>query len=241
MKKPMPNLSAMLLVDRFRLMVVGVFLSFVLGGVLAPSAAKASFDFSVNLDSAVCGFQCTGTLFFTFDGTHVTFDTEKLLNAQIDTPWNSYLLAPSSVSALYPSSLNSGGMDLRTPYHLEPSWVQYTRLQVQIESPSMFIYTGPLNPDTSFVGCINCGFGGTSILSSQFLSAAPINPARFDFFDLRFTESIAGAGGDGYLEVSGAWTLNVVPQASGVPEPSSMLLLGAGLAGLVLWRWKHAA
>jgi PEP-CTERM motif len=52
---------------------------------------------------------------------------------------------------------------------------------------------------------------------------------------LRTTSDLPSTPDTFLVSVSGS------PVPGSVPEPSSLLLLGAGLLGLAAWRWKHAA
>ncbi|HEY3197383.1 MAG TPA: PEP-CTERM sorting domain-containing protein [Nitrospirales bacterium] len=54
-------------------------------------------------------------------------------------------------------------------------------------------------------------------------------------FDLKYTECCSGPA-NLVFTINGA---PIGPPASGVPEPSTWILLGTGLAGLVIWR-RHA-
>jgi hypothetical protein len=56
---------------------------------------------------------------------------------------------------------------------------------------------------------------------------------------LAINERLRFSGEVVWVRPSGA--ISEPPPSSPLPEPSSLLLLGAGLLGLAAWRWKHAA
>ncbi|MBH0177197.1 MAG: PEP-CTERM sorting domain-containing protein [Nitrospira sp.] len=142
MENQRSRIRSVVLIERIRLVAIGVFLSFVLGGVLAPSAAKAlPFEYSLDFDSSICRFCRAGTegalstLYFTFDSTRITFDTSKMLNRRIDTNLNSYLLSVSSFRENYLGDITSIYMTSVSPS--SSSW-DYTSLRLSV---------GIYNPD----------------------------------------------------------------------------------------------
>ena len=56
---------------------------------------------------------------------------------------------------------------------------------------------------------------------------------------LRFFAGTTGCGSFGCTVNQNLGTIDIVAQHDPIPEPSTMLLFGTGLAGLIGWRWKN--
>jgi len=99
---------------------------------------------------------------------------------------------------------------------------------------------GNLNWGGDPAGEFTASFGGTTLLVLT-------NQADFDYRNYSFTLLGVGSSADltfGFWNFPGGWLLDdvsVVDPPAAVPEPSMLLLLGCGLAGLAIWRRKQTA
>ena len=90
-------------------------------------------------------------------------------------------------------------------------------------------------------GAFQAFWGGTTLVDL-------LNPADFNYTNYSFTLQAVGSSADltfAFFANSGYWGLDGVsvvdpPQVAPVPEPSTWLLFGSGLAGLVVWRYRTA-
>lgn len=77
---------------------------------------------------------------------------------------------------------------------------------------------------------VGCGFSGT-------VSNLEAGDTRADLVLIHFTDSIPTS----ILGNFGVPSSTPVHSTNPVPEPSTMILLGTGLAGIIAWRRKHVA
>lgn len=92
-----------------------------------------------------------------------------------------------------------------------------------------FVYNSLLGPST--------GVSGSGLLATFRFEAIDVGNAGLSFFDVIF---IDGFGSDIVVDARGAQFVVVEDAPGEVPEPASILLIGAGLAGVAALRRRRA-
>ena len=102
-----------------------------------------------------------------------------------------------------------------------------------VQITDLFLHEGPQGQPEIGMYSLNGG------AFSSFTSVGGINGAlTFNVFQSGINSILFKSSNDGWSDYS---VKGLTYQTQSVPEPSTLLLLGAGFVGLAAWRWKRAA
>jgi len=189
----------------------------------APSAQAVTFDFTSDHCTGGCGTPPFGTVTVLQNGT--TVDVTVHLNS--------------------PNFFVKTGSADQQAFKFNATGVVLADITVDAHTPALVAATGAFNGDGTGnfafgINCPSCGGGASDQFNTNIVFhvanatiadlTAANNLGNIFVADIISATSGGGTGNTGPVDVTGA---------APIPEPSTLLLLGSGLAGVGLWGRKR--
>lgn len=180
-------------------------------------AISVTYDFTQDYCTSGCGTPPFGSVTLTDNGANVDV-TVALING------NQYA--------------KTGSVDFQA-FKFNATGVVLADITVDVHIPGLVAATGAFNGDGTGafvfgINCPSCGPGGSNTFSNDIV----FHVANATIADLTAPNNLGNVFVADILSPNG--NTGPVAAVNPVPEPATLLLLGAGLAGIGVWRWKSA-